>query len=569
MASEAEPETELCGNCKRHISVANFTIHEIHCKRNISVCNVCKEPFPTSEMDEHIATEHAKVTCKCKMTMEKSALEEHQLSLCPLRLLKCQFCELELAFNKLGDHEDYCGARTERCETCGRSVMTKDLPDHPKVCGKETEPKKPVQSRTFSDYSHTSYDAAWFDSPEVRSNFRDNMMTRVSSHVPSRFYGRSILTKPPARFERTEAQPVHAPRDRVFEPTNLVRNNSAERRALLAEERFLEPFASRLGRPNFDSLRSLSLQNNSRFRTESDLLANTEFYSKDTEVNHKPNWQTNNNLFSGDGSNHDNPPSSETANGIQLPCEFCEELFPEQDLILHQTGCNPRAFASFCNRRPLPNLFQEFEHGENFDQISQPSLLNERPRTPEPPAHSSQSIFIPCEFCGVLLEEDVLFHHQDQCDLCPENMASNSSRLPSIPTNTTEGDGELLEMPSNHLSNQDPVPTNRKNLVKESSGRPTQAVRPRAQARQPKVLNVTRAGFVSRQSNLDHYEMKRRNMEENSRAFRSQQNPSLSSQSNGDDFMRSNSTTRNPNSRNNNNKTKKLNPRPDDVQKEE
>lgn len=28
-------------------------------------------------------------------------------------------------------------------------------------------------------------------------------------------------------------------------------------------------------------------------------------------------------------------PSAET----RLPCEFCEELYPEEDLILHQVGC--------------------------------------------------------------------------------------------------------------------------------------------------------------------------------------------------------------------------------------
>uniref|UniRef100_A0A8C5MLN1 TRAF-type zinc finger domain-containing protein 1 n=1 Tax=Leptobrachium leishanense TaxID=445787 RepID=A0A8C5MLN1_9ANUR len=163
---------------KRDIPFINFTIHEIHCKRNISVCKLCKEPFPTSDMEEHLDTEHAPVTCKCKMTIEKRDLEEHELSACSLRLVKCVFCELELAFNKLGEHVDYCGARTECCEKCGRSVMKKDLVDHPEVCA----PKKPprVHSVVSSDLDT---DGAWFEW-NVRNSFMDPML-------PRRFYKNS------------------------------------------------------------------------------------------------------------------------------------------------------------------------------------------------------------------------------------------------------------------------------------------------------------------------------------------------------------------------------------------
>lgn len=35
-------------------------------------------------------------------------------------------------------------------------------------------------------------------------------------------------------------------------------------------------------------------------------------------------------------NNNNTPASINTSSEIMLPCEFCEELFPEEDLILHQ-----------------------------------------------------------------------------------------------------------------------------------------------------------------------------------------------------------------------------------------
>lgn len=40
-------------------------------------------------------------------------------------------------------------------------------------------------------------------------------------------------------------------------------------------------------------------------------------------------------------NNNNIPASTNTASEIMLPCEFCEELFPEEDLILHQVRVKP------------------------------------------------------------------------------------------------------------------------------------------------------------------------------------------------------------------------------------
>ncbi|NXS51231.1 TRAD1 protein, partial [Brachypteracias leptosomus] len=108
------------------------------------------------------------------------------------------------------------------------------------------------------------------------------------------------------------------------------------------------------------------------------------------------------------------------SNTIMLPCEFCEELYPAEDLILHQTGCNPAsAFASFSKRRSSPTP-REHDGLPAAGSRSCRSLSSSQPQD----IQADGDIMIPCEFCGVQLEEQMLFHHQHQCDLRPASPAA-------------------------------------------------------------------------------------------------------------------------------------------------
>ncbi|NXT75017.1 TRAD1 protein, partial [Zapornia atra] len=104
---------------------------------------------------------------------------------------------------------------------------------------------------------------------------------------------------------------------------------------------------------------------------------------------------------------------------VMLPCEFCEELYPAEDLILHQTGCNPAsAFASFSKRSSLNPRGYDGLHANGSKNCR--SLSSSHPRA----VQSEGNIMIPCEFCGIQLEEEVLFHHQHHCDLRPASPAT-------------------------------------------------------------------------------------------------------------------------------------------------
>ncbi|XP_045503157.1 TRAF-type zinc finger domain-containing protein 1-like isoform X2 [Colias croceus] len=119
-----EVETKTCENCKRDIPADNFTIHSIHCARNIRMCPVCKEPFPHAELQEHHEKMHKLLPCKqCGESVCGTDLEDHIRDSCAHTMQTCKYCTLDLRRGELPAHERYCGARTEQCEQCGEWVM--------------------------------------------------------------------------------------------------------------------------------------------------------------------------------------------------------------------------------------------------------------------------------------------------------------------------------------------------------------------------------------------------------------------------------------------------------------
>ncbi|XP_067395605.1 TRAF-type zinc finger domain-containing protein 1 [Emydura macquarii macquarii] len=413
MAAVSEQETQLCSNCKKDIPVANFTIHEIHCSRNIGVCHFCKESIPKSEMKTHIESEHVQVTCKCNVKMEKCHLEDHEASACPLRPAVCQHCEIELAFNKLQDHEDYCGTRTETCSRCGRNIMVKDLKEHPEVCGKEEEEKRVNQAR--SHYAREDEAANLCTFQTIR-----NILQRMPRPLEDQFYSDFRGDQTFKNINRRSASAMQRDQNQEDELERLERNKNSES-PLYGEQN-----------SSLDYMLALSLQrennphNNIAAEIHSDFWKN--FYSKESNPSEHLSETNKSDTFSHDPLSINT--SNQLKNDIMLPCEFCEALYPEEDLILHQTGCNPAsAFASFSKRSSSPSQQQEYDiHVKDF--LEQLHSCRSTYPLQQQAVKTEGSIIIPCEFCGIQLEEEILFHHQDQCDLRPAT-ASPAEGSPS------------------------------------------------------------------------------------------------------------------------------------------
>ncbi|XP_029475521.1 TRAF-type zinc finger domain-containing protein 1 [Rhinatrema bivittatum] len=478
MAAAAEKETQLCGNCKKDIPMANFTIHEIHCRRNIAVCQNCMEPVPKSEMEDHIESEHAQITCKCGMKFEKNHLEKHETLECHLRLVNCQYCELELAFNKVEDHEDYCGTRTEVCNGCGRNIMVKESKAHPQVCGKDGDKKN--RDRPRPPYSYVNDDGTWFESRALlnflpREDYGPHL-PRIPRQLESRFYTNFGLDEAFEGSNRRRSQIMQVDQNQENEQEKLERNISFE-----------SPIHG-VDNSSLDYLLALSLQNEHNPSRDVDAVEPDfwrTFYSKDLRPSRHHLRPAITDILSHDSSAPIIIPDEQKSNDIMLPCEFCEELFPEEDLILHQTGCNPDSvLASFSKRRFPPAQPQEqAKHFQSFlEQMSSPGFMSPgfASLSDEPPAlEPEESIIIPCEFCGIQLEEEILFHHQDQCDLRPCTASPAERILPSQQWPPERDHVEKNESPEIHqrgIRNQGDISTHHLDEVQRRVNRASQSV---------------------------------------------------------------------------------------------
>ncbi|XP_044296778.1 TRAF-type zinc finger domain-containing protein 1 isoform X2 [Varanus komodoensis] len=414
--AEEERDTRPCSNCKKDIPVANAAIHEIHCSRNIRMCPVCMEPFPKSEMRSHLQLVHEQVTCKCSRKMERGLLQGHMASECPLRPVTCQHCEIELAFSKLQEHEDYCGARTERCGRCGRNVMLRDLKRHPEDCAKQAEEVRDPQAKSCLNSK-----AIFRTVPTSRNNVHPDVavgsLPRVSRIPESRLYNYLSGDQLPRELGRRGVVLPHE-----------------QDRAHLGKLTTPPPFGGEPDDYNLDYLLALSLQHEHSSCEPRGIEDPRDLWTSILPPRTRPAENVEvargSSIFSQDLPM---PPdvSERSPAEILLPCEFCEELFPEGELILHQTGCSPSsALASFSKSSAFipqsERLWALWEQLQKGRSQSPEGGSERRPLQPE----SCGCLMLPCEFCGVQLEEEILFHHQDQCDLRPATATPSAGGAP-------------------------------------------------------------------------------------------------------------------------------------------
>lgn len=128
------------------------------------------------------------------------------------------------------------------------------------------------------------------------------------------------------------------------------------------------------------------------------------------------------------------PPHDESL----LPCEFCDEVFPSDDIVEHQVICG--------SQFDEPEFQAKQDYGSN--------LLSDHAAEPLPPkssflesANDDTAMLLPCEFCEDLYPTEDLMFHQMNCDVRQlidarghEDFPEDMRRPPSLPSGLDQVD---------------------------------------------------------------------------------------------------------------------------------
>ncbi|CAN8098013.1 unnamed protein product [Discula destructiva] len=169
-AAEHSAEDDQCKNCLQWIPKRTMMLHENFCLRNNVVCPHCRNVFQKRSLEwqnhwhcdfgdglgssaeskiKHDAifhVPHACHDCGSEQTFPSlPLLARHRTTVCPSKLILCQFCHLEVpqegdpsdpaseaetAITGLTPHERVDGTRTTDCHLCGKLVRLRDMPAH-------------------------------------------------------------------------------------------------------------------------------------------------------------------------------------------------------------------------------------------------------------------------------------------------------------------------------------------------------------------------------------------------------------------------------------------------------
>jgi len=171
--SAKSAEEEQCKNCRQWIPKRTMMLHENFCLRNNVLCPHCNNVFKKSSEDwanhwhcpthqdaygstarskeKHDFVQHTPHTCpSCGPSSPFTfpslpELARHRTTVCPGKLVLCQFCHLEVpqegdpldpsseaetVISGLTAHERADGGRTTDCHLCGAIIRLRDMPAH-------------------------------------------------------------------------------------------------------------------------------------------------------------------------------------------------------------------------------------------------------------------------------------------------------------------------------------------------------------------------------------------------------------------------------------------------------
>ena len=117
----------FCKNCRSNVPTPVWELHETTCERHRWYCDVCEQPFPKNDREQHNQNYHAMIPCECGEKVEVRKMADHKKVDCSRRLIPCMYCDCPTFHCELQEHEFVCGSRTEPCEYCKKRFRLSNL----------------------------------------------------------------------------------------------------------------------------------------------------------------------------------------------------------------------------------------------------------------------------------------------------------------------------------------------------------------------------------------------------------------------------------------------------------
>lgn len=162
------PDEERCNNCHQAVPKRTMFLHQNFCLRNNTLCPQCHLVYQKTSLEwqnhwhcphdsshgntlsshiKHDSLVHTSRSCpSCDYeAANTSDLAHHRTTICPGKLILCQFCHLqvpqqgsddlssdsaEVILSGLTPHELSDGARTTECHICSKIVRLRDMSTH-------------------------------------------------------------------------------------------------------------------------------------------------------------------------------------------------------------------------------------------------------------------------------------------------------------------------------------------------------------------------------------------------------------------------------------------------------
>jgi len=124
------PDTKQCEMCRKMISKAAYTMHEMRCSRLNWRCPECSLVFPKVMETKHILVTHKlQLPCSCGLQLQPSLLRSHYDD-CFSQLVQCQFCPMKMLRSNRGDHQGECMKIKSICRECSQTIRRQDMKRH-------------------------------------------------------------------------------------------------------------------------------------------------------------------------------------------------------------------------------------------------------------------------------------------------------------------------------------------------------------------------------------------------------------------------------------------------------